>query len=125
MSKLPEPIETYIEAYNRMDVDDMLACLADDVVFRNLAGGAVTAEVTSKRGFEALARQGVAAFRSRRQVVTASITVADTTLAEIDYEAVVAADLPNGWKAGEQLSFAGASLFELKHGKIARIVDQS
>jgi len=125
MNILPEPIETYIEAYNRMDVDGMLACLAEDIVFQNMAGGAVTAEATSKHGFEEMARQGVAAFRSRRQVVTASITVADTTVVEIDYEAVVATDLPNGWKAGQALSFTGASLFELQNGKIARIIDQS
>ena len=125
MIKLPKPVEIYIEAYNDKDVDAMLACLADDIVFQNIADGAVTAEATSKRAFEEMARIGAAAFRSRRQAVTASITVADTTLLEIDYEAVVATDLPNGWKAGQELSFAGASLFELRDDKIVRIVDQS
>jgi len=38
---------------------------------------------------------------------------------------VVAIDLPNGWKAGQSLSFTGASAFRIRDGKIASIVDES
>ena len=37
---------------------------------------------------------GVSAFKSRTQTVTRSMTVSDITLIDIDYEAVVATDLP-------------------------------
>ena len=39
------------------------------------------------------------------------------TMVEIDYTATVAADLPNGWKAGQQLAFTGASYFKIPHRK--------
>jgi len=122
---LPQTIADYIRAYNAREVDAMLACLADDVRFENWTGDALTAAAPDKAAFEELARVGAAAFAERRQTVTNAITVADTTAVEIDYTATVAQDLPNGWKAGQQLAFKGASCFQLRDGLIARIVDQS
>jgi hypothetical protein len=72
-----------------------------------------------------MARFGASSFETRHQKVTNAITVAGTTLAEIDYSAVVATDLPNGWKAGQKLAFTGASSFHVEGGRIVRIVDES
>lgn len=125
MADLPRPIESYIAAYNAIDVDAMLACLTGDVHFQNIAEGTVNAETRGKEEFAALARVGASAFASRRQTVTHAITVAGRTMVEIDYTATVAADLPNGWKAGQELAFRGASYFELSDGLISRIIDES
>ncbi len=125
MGRLPDPIETYIDAYNRKDVEGMLMCLAENVFFQNISGGEVTAEALDKQSFEQMARFGASAFESRQQKVVNAITVAGTTLAEIDYTAVVATDLPNGWKAGQKLAFSGASAFRVEDGKIISIVDES
>ena len=125
MSKLPDVIRNYISAYNNFDIADMLACLSDDIEFKNITNGEVNTHTHSKAEFETLANLGVSAFKSRTQTVTRSMTVSDITLIEIDYEAVVATDLPNGWKAGQELSFSGASAFELRGDKIIRIIDQS
>jgi ketosteroid isomerase-like protein len=123
--KLPTVVERYIEAYNAMDVDAMLACLTSDVHFRNISAGETNAETNGKSEFAELARMGATAFSSRRQTVTHCINVAERTMAEVEFEAVVAADLPNGWKTGQKLSFAGASYFEIRDGEIARIIDES
>ena len=125
MADLPKPIERYIAAYNAIDVDAMLACLADDVHFQNIAGGVVNAETSGKAEFAALAQAGAAAFTTRRQTVTHAITVAGRTMVDIGYTATVAADLPNGWKAGQELAFRGASYFEVSDGLIVRIIDES
>ncbi|WP_374631275.1 nuclear transport factor 2 family protein [Pannonibacter indicus] len=125
MGRLPDPIETYIDAYNRKDVEGMLMCLAENVVFQNISGGEVTAEALDKQSFAQMARFGASAFETRHQKVVNAITVAGTTLAEIDYTAVVATDLPNGWKAGQKLAFSGASAFRVEGGKIISIVDES
>lgn len=125
MRPMPDVIARYIDAYNRRDADAMLACLAGTVRFENRAGGQVTATAADRAAFAAMARAGVAAFAERRQTVLHAITVADTTLAEIDYAATVAADLPNGWKAGQRLAFRGASLFRVRDGLIDRLIDES
>jgi len=122
---LPDVVAAYIDAYNARDVAGMLACLADDVAFRNISGGVETARADGKTAFAEMARFGAAAFSVRRQTVRAAITVADTTLVEIDYAATVAADLPNGWTAGQRLEVAGASLFRIRDGLIFAIVDES
>ncbi|MEM7444925.1 MAG: nuclear transport factor 2 family protein [Pseudomonadota bacterium] len=125
MQDLPNVIATYISAYNEKNVDSMLDCLADTVHFQNISDGAVTAEATGKAEFAEMAKFGAAAFRSRQQTVTNAITVGDITLVEIDYRAVVAKNLPNGWEEGQTLSFSGASAFRVEDGKIVSIVDQS
>jgi len=48
-----------------------------------------------------------------------------TRLLDVDYEAVVAEDLPNGWEAGQNVAFAGTSYFEISGGKISVLVDSS
>ena len=123
--KLPPVVEKYIEAYNAIDVEAMLRCLSSDVHFQNILAGEMNAETRGKSEFADLARMGAAAFSSRRQTVIHCINIAGRTMAEIEYEAVVATDLPNGWTAGQKLSFAGASYFEIADGKIARIIDES
>lgn len=125
MAKLPDVVSNYIAAYNAMDVEGMLACLAETITFRNFSGRELTAEAANKQSFAEMARYGVTAFSERRQTVTNAITVDDTTVAEIDYSAVVAKDMPNGWTKGQVLSFAGASHFRVSHDKITLIVDQS
>lgn len=125
MVKLPDVIDAYIAAYNDKDVPAMLACLAEDVRFRNVSGGTTTAQTAGKPAFAELAAFGASAFTTRRQHVTNAITVAGVTAVEIDYSAVVATNLPNGWTAGQALSFSGASLFEVADGTIVSIVDES
>ena len=121
---LPSAVDAYLTAYSAKDVDAMLACLADGVWFQDRAGGAVTAETWGKRDFESLARQGAAAFNHRNQTVLNAITIADTTLVEIAFSAVVAKDLPNGWKAGRTVALMGTSLFLVTDDGIVRLFDQ-
>ncbi len=122
---LPAVIQRYIDAYNRKDVPAMLACLSEDVMFKNIAEGEVTVETTNKRAFADLAEIGVQAFECRHQDVLNAISVSDDTLIEVQFSAVVAADLPNGWTSGQNVSFRGASAFGVVDGEIVSIIDQS
>lgn len=125
MTPLPDIVRAYIEAYNARDVERMLACLADDVVFENVAGGVPTARAEGREAFAAMARRAASVFRERRQTVTAVVAAGDRTAAQIEFRAVVAADLPNGWTAGQEIRFGGASFFRTAGGLIREIVDVS
>jgi hypothetical protein len=125
MQEVPPIVSRYISAYNAMDVDGMLACLDQNVRFTNLSEAEVTAETRGIEAYADLARAGAAAFRHRRQTITGSISVGERTMVKIHFEAIVAADLPNGWKAGQELAFGGTSYFEHLGGKIGMIVDGS
>ncbi|MQT11281.1 nuclear transport factor 2 family protein [Segnochrobactrum spirostomi] len=125
MDPVPKIIEHYITAYNGRDVAAMLRCLTDDVHFVNRSGAEITAETVGIEAFAALAEQGVAFFSERRQEVTNAIVGAGHATLKIAYRATVAADLPNGWKAGQEIALEGVSLFTLRADKIAAITDIS
>ena len=59
------------------------------------------------------------------EVVTNFKFVGDIVTVDIYYEKVLAADFPNGMKAGKVLRLNGQSEFEFKDGKIYRITDFS
>lgn len=120
---LPPAVAAYLEAYNRKDVDGMLNCLSPSVSFLDMSGDSVTVSTNGLEEFRALALAGADAFLSRTQDVRNAITVADTTVLEIAFSAVVARDLPNGWMAGQNVSLAGRSRYRVECGQIVEIID--
>ena len=118
-------IRQYIGAYNAMNVADMVALLHDVIVFENVSNTNGTTTTSGKVAFEALARQSIGMFRIRQQTIR-SLTMGDRTAAvEIDYNAILAIDLPTGAKAGDALTLRGVTIFAFSDGKIARISDYS
>lgn len=118
-------IERYLDAYNAFDVQRMLALLHPDVTFENVAGGQVTAAARGREEFRALAEHAATLFRSRRQTIRQYAETANGAQVEIDYEGVLAADLGPELRKGMTLRLAGRSMFEIRDGCIARIVDES
>lgn len=108
-----------------MDVPGMLALLHEVIVFENVSNTAGITATTGRAEFEALAKQSLNIFKSRRQVIR-SLTLGDrTAAAEIEYAGVLAIDLPNGLKAGDTLSLRGVTVFAFSDSKISRISDYS
>jgi steroid delta-isomerase-like uncharacterized protein len=118
-------IRQYITAYNAKDVPGMLALLHDVIVFENVSNVQGITATSGKAEFEALARQSLMIFSSRRQTIR-SLTLGErTAAAEIEYEGVLAIDIPNGLKTGETMELRGVTVFAFSDGKIARISDYS
>jgi ketosteroid isomerase-like protein len=118
-------IERYLAAYNRFDVDAMLAELAPDVRFENVAGGQVNAEANGIEAFRRLAEQGRQLFSEREQRVTALAFDGDTARAAIAWRGRFAADIPGGPQAGTLIELQGESEFTFDGVRIARLVDRS
>ena len=118
-------IQSYISAYNSFDIDAMVALVHPQVVFKNIAGGKINAEASGSNQFRELAVQSKALFSSRYQKATNFKFTGNMATTDIAYEGILAVDLPNGLKAGEELRINGRSEFEFKDGKIYRITDFS
>ena len=118
-------IEKYIAAYNSFDIDGMLALVHPKVTFKNVSGSEVNAEAEGIEQFRELAEQAKALFLSRHQQASNFKFVDNTVSVDIAYEGVLAADLPNGMKAGETLQLTGRSEFEFESHTISRITDFS
>ena len=124
-TKKEEVIRQYIQAYNDFDVDSMLAMLHSDIMFQNISNGETTAQTSGKSEFETLARQTVSLFKARSQSVRSLRIQGERAVAEINFFAVFARDIPGGPKAGEKLELEGTSEFLFKDGLIRSIIDRS
>jgi len=118
-------IYRFVDAYNNFDIDAMIGMLAPEIRFENISGGEVNAKTTGKNEFEVLARQSARLFASRKQAVKTMKIEGDRVFVEIEFEGVLAQDLPNGLKAGETLALNGTSEFFFTNGLISSIVDKS
>ncbi|WP_381523984.1 nuclear transport factor 2 family protein [Spirosoma soli] len=122
---MEEAILNYIKAYNAKDVPAMLALLDDQILFENVSNSSGTTVTTTKEEFETIARQSLSYFSERKQIIRFSVLSEESAAVEIDYQATLAQDLPNGLKAGQQVQLRGVSLFERRNGKFVRISDYS
>ncbi|BBI33782.1 nuclear transport factor 2 family protein [Cohnella abietis] len=118
-------IENYVEAYNSFDVERMVTLLHKDMLFRNISNGEINAETSGIQEFKELAEKSSKIFSSRRQTITNYSAFNDRVEIHIDYEAILAVDLPNGLKIGDKLQLTGKSVFGMKEGKISLIEDYS
>ncbi|GAB1380657.1 MULTISPECIES: nuclear transport factor 2 family protein [Alphaproteobacteria] len=125
MDSVPTIVARYIDAYNRMNVQAMLDCLSGDVRFINRSNGETTNETHGIEAFRALAEQGVQLFAEREQTILDCIAIDDRAAVRIGYRAKVKTDLPNGWKAGQEIEMTGTSFFMISEGKISEVIDAS
>ena len=125
MDSVPTIVARYIDAYNGMNVQAMLDCLSGDVRFINRSNGETTNETHGIEAFRALAEQGVQLFAEREQTILDCIAIDDRAAVRIGYRAKVKTDLPNGWKAGQEIEMTGTSFFMISEGKISEVIDAS
>ena len=125
MDTVPTIVARYIDAYNTMNVQAMLDCLSGDVRFINRSNGETTNETHGIEAFRALAEQGVQLFAEREQTILDCIAIDDRAAVRIGYRAKVKTDLPNGWKAGQEVKMTGTSFFMISEGKISEVIDAS
>jgi hypothetical protein len=123
--EIKEFIYRYIDAYNSFDIDAMMERLAPDIQFENVSRGEVNAKTSGKAEFEVLARQSARLFSHRKQMVKTIRIERDNAFVEIEFEGILAQDMPNGLKAGQRLTLQGTSEFVFKNGFISSIVDRS
>jgi len=122
---LDEIIRRYIASYNDRDIDAMLACVTDDVVFENISNAGQSMRLDGKAMMRQVAEVSGNAFSYRRQRLINLVTGAGKAAAEIEFEGRAAVDLPNGVRAGETVRVRGASFFEFRGPLLCRIADYS
>ena len=115
----------YVRAYNAKDVTEMLTFFDDACVFENLSNGKSTVRTKGKSELAALASRAARAFASREQKVVSMTEGEGRIVAEINYHAVLLADLSPELKAGSHLNLRGVSVCEFAGGKIVRLSDYS
>lgn len=118
-----ELIYRYVESYNAKDVDGMMKCVIEDVVFRNVAGNVVNMEVYGMTSLRELAEKTKDLFRTRKQGIKKIDFQGDLVRVDITFDAEFGIDLPNGVKAGDKMSVEGYTEFTFTDGLISSISD--
>lgn len=118
-------INRYIECYNQHDIEGMLDCVTEDVVFENISNTGQSMRLEGRERMGEVAELSGNAFSYRRQKLVNLVIGTGKASAEIEFEGKAAVDLPNGVKAGETVKIRGASFFEFRGRLLCRIADYS
>jgi hypothetical protein len=118
-------IQNYIDGYNQFDIYKMVADLDDDIVFENIQNGEKNMSLTGLTAFKQQAEQATTYFTARTQTIKSFKHFDNSTEIEIDYNAVLGIDFPNGLKKGQELNLSGKSIFVFAGNKIIKLTDIS
>jgi hypothetical protein len=118
-------IDRYIDAYNRMDVDAMLANMHREVIFENYTAGNLSVRTLGIDELRHLAQSSLGLFAGRRQTITGYSEAEGTAHVQIFFEGTFAVDLPNGVRAGQRIAMPGRSEFRERDGLLIYIADHS
>ncbi len=118
-------INRYIQSYNDRDIEGMLDCVTEDVIFENISNASQSMRLEGREQMGEVARLSGNAFSYRRQRLINLIIGEGKASAEIEFEGKAAVDLPNGVRAGETVKIRGASFFEFRGRLLSRIADYS
>ena len=118
-------IGQYIRSYNARDIEGMLDCVTEDVVFENISNHGQTMKFEGRDKMREVAELSGRAFSYRRQKLIRLVIGDGRAAAEIEFEGKATVDLPNGCKAGETIKIRGASFFEFRGQLMCRIADYS
>ena len=118
-------IQSYVNGYNEFDLDKMVKDLDETIVFENISNGETNMSLTGIKAFKEQAEQARSYFSNRTQIIRSFIHQGDETEIEIDYQAVLAIDFPNGLKKGAEIKLQGKSIFTFWGDKIIKLTDIS
>ncbi len=125
MSDVAAIVRRYVDRYNANDVDGMLDCCADDVVFETVTNPGGSLKLNGKDEMREVIEATTRAFRERRHEVVAILVDGQRAAAETLFSGVAAAELGHHVRPGEHVSIRGATIFELRDNRLARICDYS
>ncbi len=125
MSDVATLVRHYVERYNANDVDGMLDCCSDDVVFESITNPGGAMRLKGKDEMREVIEATTRAFRERRHEVVAILVDGDRAAAETVFSGIAAAELGHQVRSGEHVSIRGATMFELRDNKLSRICDYS
>ncbi len=125
MANLTDLVERYVDRYNSEDIDAMLDCVSDDVVFENISNTGQSIQLKGRDAMRQVAEASASAFKYRRQKIVSLMVNESSAAAEVSFNGIAAVNLPTGIRAGQSVDMRGATFFEFRDGKIARIADYS
>ena len=118
-------IQNYIDGYNKFDIDKMVTNFDNAIVFENIENGEKNMSIKGLAAFRQQAEKVTTYFTERTQTIKSYKHSDNSTEIEIDYNAVLSMDFPNGLKKGQKLQLSGKSIFVFAGDRITKLTDIS
>lgn len=125
MKSREKMIRNYIDAYNNFDTDKMTSNLDENILFENISNNEINMSITGLPAFKEQAEKAKAYFRTRKQTIKSVQQIGDEIEIDVDYQAILGIDFPNGLKKGDELNLKGKSIFTFLENKIIKLTDIS
>ena len=95
------------------------------IKFENISNGIINMTLVGLPAFRQQAEHAKNLFLKRQQTIKSYLHENDETRIEINYQATLAIDLPNGLKQGDELNLVGSSIFKFLDDRIIALTDIS
>lgn len=106
-------VQSFATAFNRSDVDALLACFTDDASYHDNFYGEHRGQAALRAMFERMFREG----RDYRWDMETVVETGERAAAEWSFGYAVTDAVPRS--VGRKVRFRGMSVFELRRGRIA------
>ena len=125
MPTTAELVERYINLNNLNDVDGVMDCCADDILFESVMNPGGSVRLEGKAQVRQVLEGTLTAFSERKYRIASLLIDGDNAATETLFTGIAQADLGDGVTSGDYVTIRGATFFETKNGKIIRICDYS
>jgi steroid delta-isomerase-like uncharacterized protein len=118
-------VERYITLSNHDDIEGVLACCADDVMFETVMNPRGSVRLQGKDQVREVLEGTMQAFEERVHKVASIIVDGDRVAAETVFTGKARVELGDGVMPGDNVAIRGATIFEIENELIKRICDYS
>ena len=125
MSNIAELVERYVALNHAGDIDGVLDCCSDDILFETVVNPRGSVRLIGKAQVREVLEGALRAFANREHQLVSLLVQANRAATETIFTGVAQAELGDGVMPGDQIAIRGATIFEEEDGKIVRICDYS
>lgn len=125
MTSTADLIERYVTLSNHDDIDGVLACCANNVMFETVMNPRGSMRLQGKDQVREVLAGTMAAFKDRSHRLASIIVDGNRVAAETVFTGTALAELGDGVMPGDQVAIRGATIFEVENNLIVRICDYS
>lgn len=123
--EIREIIDNYVASYNNFDIDGMTKDFSSDMVFKNTENGIIILNTHGIEEFKDVALKSKEFFTQRNLSVLQYDIDEEFAIIYTNFKAVLAQDINESLKAGDEFSVGAKTIFNIKNGKIISLEDYS
>jgi len=120
---MKEIVQKYINAYNNFDIETMVSLMHNDCIYEGKTKGIQSFCIKGKHSFRQINMLSKNNYTFRKQVIEGFIESMNKVEVNLYFKAILAVDVSELGKKGEEIAFETKSVFEFKNGLIYKLTN--